>query len=456
MKNLEKNLKYIAYFLLLAIFFILIFNITYYHPILGYDGEAHDAYIDHLSRYLPNSLNMPLEENTREFFSPPLAYFFPSVVQVICRNTIKAVNLLEECKPYYNKATQIFQAALYFLTLLISMKTINLYLGKKKLINLNYLLLASLLAVNYRTISMIRGEVYILFFMSLLLNRFLKLKINNYQYSKKDIIVFGLIIGFLGLSRQWAFLLFPSLFLLFFLISKDHRKKYFNFLFGSFLIGFVVSAWFYFNLFFEYGSFTSFNKESLGFNLNNQKLSFYLPVSNELSYLFTKPIRPYFSNQFLPILYADVWGDYWGYFVFTSRFLDIGRNQLLIGDYLARVNILSLLPTLLILFGFYRYTTKHKKDMFIRNLSLSVMVTFFGYLWFVVSYPEIPSGDTIKATYMVQLFNLIIIPASLWLDSIKKHNLKRYSVYVFSLALVFIHNFSSYLSHFPLEYIQSL
>ena len=68
--------------------------------------------------------------------------------------------------------------------------------------------------------------------------------------------------------------------------------------------------------------------------------------------VFTKPIRPYFKNQFLPILYSDLWGDYWGYFSFTSRSLLTGRNQASIGDYLARVNIISLIPTFFLLYGF--------------------------------------------------------------------------------------------------------
>ena len=52
-----------------------------------------------------------------------------------------------------------------------------------------------------------------------------------------------------------------------------------------------------------------------------------------MSILFTKPIRPFLDNQFLTILYSDLWGDYWGYFSFTSRYLDIGRDQLMIGDF---------------------------------------------------------------------------------------------------------------------------
>jgi len=456
METQEKKFKFLALVLLFLIIGILIFNIFSYHPILGYDAEAHDSYIDHFSRYLPDDINLPLKENTREFFNPPLAYLFPSFVQVICRNIIEAQNQLLACKPYYNKATQIFQSFLYLFTLLINMKTLQVFTKSKYFLNINYLLPISILAVNYMTISMIIGDVYILFFLSLLLNRFLKLVQSKFIYTLFDIAVFGFLIGLLALSRQWAFLLFPGFLILVVTIEKTLRKKYLIFMIPVFIIGFFVSSWFYFNLYFEYGSFTSFNKESSGFNLNNQPLSFYLPFGEELSYMFTKPIRPYYGNTLLPILYSDLWGDYWGYFVFTSRFLDIGRNQLLIGDYLARVNIVSLVPTFLILFGFYKISKKYKKDAFIRYISISTAVSFLGYLWFLISYPALPSGDTIKATYIVQVFNLIIFLYAFWLDQYKKINYRKYLLILGIFIFVFFHNFSSYLSHFPISFISNL
>ena len=452
----ETKIKLLALVLLFSIIGILIFNIFSYHPILGYDAEAHDGYIDHLSRYLPDSINLPLKENTREFFNPPAAYLFPSIVQVICRNIIEAQDQLLACKPYYNKATQIFQSFLYLLTLFINMKTMQLFTKSKYFLNISYLLPVSILAVNYRTISMIRGEVYILFFLSLLLNRFLKLVQSKFKYSLLDIAVFGFLIGILALSRQWAFLLFPGFLILVLTIEKTFRKKYLIFIIPVFIIGFFVSSWFYFNLYFEYGSFTSFNKDSSGFNLTNQPLSFYLPFGEEISYMFTKPIRPYYGNTLLPILYSDFWGDYWGYFVFTSRFLDVGRDQLLIGDYLARVNIVSLVPTFLILFGFYKISKRYKKDTFIRYISISAAVSFYGYLWFLISYPALPTGDTIKATYMVQVFNLIIFLFALWLDQYKKVNYRNYLIILGVFIFVFFHNFSSYLSHFPINFINNL
>jgi len=95
-------------------------------------------------------------------------------------------------------------------------------------------------------------------------------------------------------------------------------SKAIKFMLFSFFLGFLISGWFYIGLFLEYGSFTTFNQSPTKFKLSNQPIEFYLPFTNEAHMVFTKPIRPYFRNQFLPILYSDLWGDYWGYFSFTS------------------------------------------------------------------------------------------------------------------------------------------
>ena len=87
--------------------------------------------------------------------------------------------------------------------------------------------------------------------------------------------------------------------------------------------------------------------------------------------MFSKPIRPNFPNEFFPIIYSDLWGDYWGYFSFTRDAVLTGRNQALIGDYLARVNIVSIIPTIILLLGFFsslkllRNKPKKEKDYFI-------------------------------------------------------------------------------------------
>ena len=67
-----KNLNlYIKYFLPLSfiasVFYILIYNVLHYDPILGYDAEAHYAYIDTFSRYLPRRIKFLLQMKLESF-----------------------------------------------------------------------------------------------------------------------------------------------------------------------------------------------------------------------------------------------------------------------------------------------------------------------------------------------------------------------------------------------------
>ena len=152
----------------------------------------------------------------------------------------------------------------------------------------------------------------------------------------KQIIYSGVIIACIALSRQWGFLLFIPLVVL--LIYKNAKLNYLKFgqkvhllvRYYQAVLCCISELWIIYCL--QYGI--------KGFSLNNQNLSFYIPNLSQLEFLFTKPIRPNLNNQFISILYSDLWGDYWGYFTFTSRFLNDGRNQLNIGDYLVRVNII--------------------------------------------------------------------------------------------------------------------
>lgn len=442
-RNYEKVLNIL---LLISICFVLIFNLFTYNPILGYDAEAHHEYVNSLSI----NLKLPDVGNTYEYFSPPIAYVFPALVNAVCY-LVDSQNIFS-CKSLYPKITQIFQTILYLLTLIINLKTIRLFNNSDHLLHSSYLLLISLGAVNYRSISMIRGEVYIILFLSIILHLYLQLIKNNFNYSKNFVVYFGLTLALMALSRQWAFFLFPG----FFIIAIFLRNKnLFLFLFKTFSLGAALSSWFYLKQFITSGTFSAFNKTPMSFSFNNQPLSFYYPTSENLNYLFYKPIRPWLDNQFFSILYSDFWGDYWGYFVFTSRHLDDGRNQLYIGDYLARVNLVSILPTLFILFFLFQ-RNKMNKEYLLKYINLSIGITFFGYILFLIIYPELPTGDTIKSTYMLQLFHLILFVVAIKIDDYKFKNLKLYNLIILFFLISYIHNFSTYLSHYNFEFIRNM
>ena len=75
LNKVENNFFKIVLFLVSVILIINIFG--YFHE-LGYDGEHHKWYIE----VLP--LDLPTDKDTKEYFSPPLPYLFPSVVDSVC------------------------------------------------------------------------------------------------------------------------------------------------------------------------------------------------------------------------------------------------------------------------------------------------------------------------------------------------------------------------------------
>ena len=127
---------------------------------------------------------------------------------------------------------------------------------------------------------------------------------------------------------------------------------------------------------------------------------------------------------------------------------------MMIGDYLARVNIVSLFPTFLLILGFknsfksLKIKEKLKIDYFNSYLVLASLFSLFGFLWFLISYPS-GDGDTNKGIYIIQLFHLLGLMAVLFLEKIKKNNKKIYLGISLTLFIIFLHNLSAMMSHFP-------
>ena len=100
---------------------------------------------------------------------------------------------------------------------------------------------------------------------------------------------------------------------------KDARLNYFKFMSYVLILFLIISMPFFLHLLNNSGSLISFNKDPSGFSFDNQPSNFYNPLNQSAFKLFTNPIRGNFDNQYFPILYSDLWGDYWGYFSFVSN-----------------------------------------------------------------------------------------------------------------------------------------
>ena len=191
-----------------------------------------------------------------------------------------------------------------------------------------------------------------------------KVAYKKIEITKKLTLFTGIILGFVGLSRQWGLLFFPALFVLLMLVVKKNNltfgNKFIRYSFFSFLISVFVFGWFYLILFLDYGTITAFNRNPQSFNFYNQPSSFYFGLG--LDDLFSRPIRGFsMTNMLFPVLYSDIWGDYWGYFTVTMGRGGLDPNYEIV-KYLGRVNFVSIIPTMIMLLGIVKFLLKLNTD----------------------------------------------------------------------------------------------
>jgi len=286
----------------------------------------------------------------------------------------------------------------------------------------------------------------------------------------------------LALARQWGFLLFPPVMLLAVIPGIKDRSLLLvrlKALAATLIISFAVGSWFYLALWNRYGSVLTFSGEaSPQFALSNQPASFYFGLAPNT--LFRDPIRPSFSNKLFPIFYSETWGDYWAYLVVHGRDTRTGEwiwgeplqvalqqqgwpewlatNRYEISAYLGRVNLISLFPSFIAVVGMiigaisvYRLIGSPRIDFETAALAFLTMIVFFslaGYFYFLIKYPLLRNGVTIKATYMIHVFPFIAILAGYAVQSMGR-KYKWIGAAVFAgLAVVFVHNLPAMITRY--------
>ncbi|MFQ5351768.1 MAG: hypothetical protein ACE5D3_01695, partial [Candidatus Binatia bacterium] len=128
------------------------------------------------------------------------------------------------------------------------------------------------------------------------------------------------------------------------------------------------------------------------------------------------------------------------------------HNRAAVIPILVRSNILGLLPTLLLLAGIaYGLTSSlafltNKTDPVCSASALLffsllfVLTGFLGYMWFLIMYPHPAEGDTIKATYILQLFPFLSILGGALMSRIEDHSKRAYYLICALLVLVLVLN----------------
>jgi hypothetical protein len=286
------------------------------------------------------------------------------------------------------------------------------------------------------------------------------------------------------LARQWGIFLVPAVVGLAGIVAfRDAPMRWHHVRSLALALGVAVltAGWFYVHLDSRYGSATAFNREGPeGFSFANQPREFY--VGSGSPYLFTHPVRPAFAGQVIPIFYSETWGDYWCYFqvagrtpatgewvsglpfryAFEPERVSVGQtvNRFRMAPYLGRVNLVSMLPTIFLLLALTLSIPVLARSLRAPSFSpqeaatvLAFLVVGFsvaGYLWFLIRYPELAKGDTIKASYLLHMFPFLALLGGLLLERVRAHRQSLYVWAVVLLAAVWAHNLPACVTHFTI------
>jgi hypothetical protein len=292
------------------------------------------------------------------------------------------------------------------------------------------LALLAIVPAYYRSFSMVRGEPLLSFLVAAAAYRILR----AYRTEPRragDFVSIGVLLGLAVLARQWALFVLPA-FACFALLlpAASWKVRLLNLrpLFLSFAMAAVVGGWFYLSLLVRYGRMTAFNRPpAVRWSLSNQPRDFYFGLG--LNELFSDPIRPAFANQLTPIFYSEFWGDYECYFVVYGKNRRTGRfyagadleqalgekgsarwlvtNRFRIAPYLGLAQAGALFPSALfavgLALGAASLLRKGCGEPAAGLFALLTLASLLGYFLFLILYPNLGKGDTIKATYMLQV-----------------------------------------------------
>ncbi len=406
---------------------LIAWNATVYPWPMSYDAEHHAAYVKTLAEG-----RLPDLDDTREFFSPPLPYLLPATLVALGTSLDTAM-----------WAGQLQNVAIWLglcaATLLLAEQ---LRPGSRVLKRGALFFLATLPAL-HRTFSFFRGEplLALLSVLALLLG-FRLFAGEPPPSSWRRAVLLGLVLGLLLLTRQQGVFLIGALTLLALARAAAEPPAARRRLADLCIAGAVtcaVAGGFYLSLWSRYGSPAAFNKRRAPFSFANRPGLFYFGWGDGL--LFTDPVRPSFKGQFLPLMYADAWGDYYGYFLIYAwdarhdcllhpaafdRFLTRKRDKgwLVTNRYtrapeLGRINLVSLLPSLVLAIGLFRgllrlpafWARESDRGSTLRALlGLSTAITVLGYVALLLTIRH-ALGTTIKATYMLPVFPFVALLA---------------------------------------------
>jgi hypothetical protein len=442
-----KREKLLAVLVFVVIQAVLLFDVTLHDPRFGYDADSHLKYAAVLAHG-----RLPVPSESYEFFSPPLPY---TVVAIANAAGFKLEGLAAKTGQFANLLYSI-GVCIFVLKICNSLSP-----GSYELQFWSLALLAFIPAY-YKSFSMVRGEPLLCLFVTASVYYALRAyDLESRRRRRWDFVVLGVLLGLAVLCRQWGFLILPALVIYAVMLPAPNlvaRMLNLRWLVLSFAIAALIGGWFYVRLHQRFGRVTAFNQTPHGWSLGKEPTQFYFGLG--LDSLFTDPIRPEFANEFIPTFYSEFWGDYECYFLvygmrpksgdYISGFdllhhlrLDpfaqsFYTNRFTIAPWLGLAQAAAIVPSMLFFAGFIMaMMALFGRGLATRAdglLALMVLTSMTGFLWFLVGFPT-GSGNTIKATYMLQIVPLLAILGARMLLMIRDRSPGLYRIFLGLLPL---------------------
>jgi len=414
--------KLLILIVLVTSFGLILHNLYFYPITAGYDAWLHINY----AKIISFNWRFPTLVETREAYNPPLFYLLSGLITRIVSyfTHLDFVNSL--------KIWQYLHLVITFGFLYFWWDIIKLLEPKSKLFRFIVLALIFSLPVFHKTIVMYNLELFSAFMISLVVWFFVTHVQKKCSY--KNILNLAFLTSLALLTRLSAAVLLPVILLGFiglYLIHKINLQKLIKFS-GLFLaIIILLNGWFYLGRanrdIYQVGEGGEPDKPLF----QRQPLSFYTEIPFRL--MMSYPIR--FApqtplNRLIPIYYSEVWGDWWNYYSqrrFGLSVEAVRADRYLTSDQrvvsLAIQNQVNLLPTILMIIGFiylfyqsFKSFIKKPDQKQLTHLILIFLTLFIyaGWLLMITKYPSW-KGDSIKASYMLATFPVIIYSLTLFL-----------------------------------------
>ena len=360
---------------------------------LGYDARAHRAYAD----VLVHHGHIPSQAQSQEFHTPPAFYAVAGGAETVADRL---------------GASQSWQVARGLNVVWVVGATVLTFLIARELfprdrpLRLAAAAFGGLVPVVLKLASMFHPETLSLFASSLALYLAVRMLARR-RFGWRSAAVLGIALGVAALVRGFNLWLVPIVLAGFAAAglggSAAPRRVAATALVAIAAAAIVAGPW-YLRQEVKYSNPVAFNRPAPHVPLwRRRPVSFYVGLG--LPQSIRNPTRPQFTNRLLPTLYSEIWGDYFGYFAWTTTAagsapvpLDaVGQKEL------EAQNVVGFVPTILAIGGvlaLLRRALRPRPDAALLVVGLLPIVGFLGFLLFTVTYPS-GDGDVIKAGYML-------------------------------------------------------